>query len=254
MKRKRESFTLIELLVVIAIIAILAAMLMPALQKARESAQLSSCANNLKQVTMGISTYSDSHNGFFTKSQPAETSGQTHFWPRVFINGKILPHTAFVCPTGYNITTVGIAWIAKCHALWKTGASDPENLGLGSGGYPAGNGQHPYAYPYYGVNSNMGIGGNTFLGKYKRPASLFLISDSYDGNNRNVGRHVGSYEVRNAKASPNSTHPGIAAIHGGARANIGYLDGHVSSMIFPNPLSVDSLYETFGKEDYQWTK
>ncbi|MBR1952690.1 MAG: hypothetical protein IKA32_08940, partial [Lentisphaeria bacterium] len=84
-------------------------------------------------------------------------------------------------------------------------------------------------------------------------ASLFMVSDSYDGNNRNVGRHVGSYEVRNGKASPTTTHPSIAAIHSG-RANIGYLDGHVASMIFKNPMNVDSIYETFGKEDYQWTK
>ncbi len=60
-KRKKLRFTLIELLVVIAIIAILAAMLMPALERARESARLAGCSSNLRQVFMGASLYADHH-------------------------------------------------------------------------------------------------------------------------------------------------------------------------------------------------
>ena len=60
---KKEQFTLIELLVVIAIIAILAAILMPALSSARERAKTSNCVNNLKTLAFAMQQYADNNNG-----------------------------------------------------------------------------------------------------------------------------------------------------------------------------------------------
>ena len=104
---KRHGFTLIELLVVIAIIAILAALLLPALARAKEKAHQAACISNLKQIGIALALYIDDNEGFFPIAKSVTATGDDLNWtktlgpylPRQGPNETSKAHKVFICPS-----------------------------------------------------------------------------------------------------------------------------------------------------------
>lgn len=159
----RRSFTLIELLVVIAIVAILAALLTPALGSARDKTRDIKCGQNMRQIQMAIVMYCDDHNGVYM----SPLAFNTQYLQLVYLSNTISKAEFFRCPASKGDTSpaLGAVWdwwhLPGDDTKWteyKINDTDPELVGKP-------------------------------LDSVRRPQMLVLVIDGIDWNPRHRGKN-----------------------------------------------------------------
>lgn len=218
--KHRARFTLIELLIVIAIIAILAGMLLPALNQARQSAQKAGCISNLKQLVTAEMLYSDSYNGYLTGGM--NMGAAYPWWYANLIGHKFATTSLMECKANtFNTvpTTSTETYDSKYYAHSSLGGKRRTYLINSRSGY--------YISPTSGSNQ-------TFLkpGTFRQSSSAMLFfCGSWRGSNGPLGISIPRFLRWAYRISyPDSV---LYPCHSNY-FQTGFADGHASAISYAN--------------------
>ena len=219
---QKKSFTLIELLVVIAIIAILAAMLLPALNNARSKAYHISCVNNNKTIATCINFYLDDNDGIYPKSYLAAAggNGKIYWATRLIVLGYLTTPGPMLCP-GQKAGAYG-----KMSTFQSIVDAHKKN------GYKT----DSYTLNYLTTGVNYGIfDDKTKNSKIKQPAATIQLAESVRTDQED---RRGAYFVRGTQHNTSNPY----SRHGNSIVT-GWMDGHISSENVPL-LTPEAIYAT----------
>lgn len=226
-----NNFTLIELLIVIAIIAILAALLLPALNKAREKARAAECINKLKQLSMSIFSYSDDFDGYAPVTQ--KYNNLNHVWPRTLWRAGYAQPKMFYCPSAthyYGAMDLQKEKFDNDGNNWIRGCQYDMNRYFGT------NGKGGNSYYYLPTDADIIYNDlKLFPLRITRNASqIILLADSVVAHSssgipdvESFGVPFGSVTLSSSKTNIDC-HYAIDSRHT-RNANVAFVDGHVTS-------------------------
>lgn len=213
----RNGFTLIELLVVIAIIAILAAMLLPTLSRAKIRAQSTICSNHLRQLAIGWTLYADDYNDrLIVNHNKAQTTAERQSWVNNIEDWTTTPDN-----TNIDLILSGklSPYVNKTTAIYRC----PSDL------TPAANGQRIRSVSLNSLVGDPGQALDQFNPNYVqflklagigRPAQIFAFLEEHP-DTLNDGFFVDSWDDYKWNNMPASYHNGACNIH--------FADGHIES-------------------------
>ena len=229
---KRKHFTLIELLVVIAIIAILAAMLLPALKQAKDRAVASNCLSNMKQMGLAASAYEQDCDGWMVPQggqrgvKPNDTRKTGYSWMIYYSTFQSILQPSISQDDWYfsDKSLLGCPGVDS-HGSWnkytragavqvadETSAGGPRAYSYGINGRVAGS---------ISYNNDGSIKANTAhkSAHLKNPSSFILFAETNEYNFNDTNYYVGKYqriELRHQK---------------GSALNLAYVDGHAGMTV-----------------------
>ncbi len=219
----RKKFTLIELLVVIAIIAILAAMLLPALNKARESARQSTCVNNLKQLGSCVNLYLDDYRGFYPCWGKAP--GGLPNWSAQVVTLYLFGNNKESARTSYNADKNAIA---RCPVREMTNAEFVTAKFTGTSTDNDFWGMYGLNYRYFGDSASGGSTKAVKVPAIRRASSKIYAIDATANTSGEIANRTGT-------SLPLGRHSG--------KANVLWADYHVSGHAAAQFISTDSAID-----------